>query len=138
MSEVKGALPACPICGEKAWKESTGLVVHLVRSTWCPLSVLAFDEKHWRIRSAPVVVPAVSRSADQDKASDRRGDSEWKWLPWKQVMDAIRNMTPHTWTKDFGLKYIDLRIDTRDMHILVKDRDGKQIELDRIERAVLK
>jgi len=63
--QIEGALPPCPICGEKAWKESTGIVVHLVRSTWCPLSVLAFDEKHWRIRSAPVVAPIVSGRADK-------------------------------------------------------------------------
>ncbi len=48
--EVKpanGGLPLCPICKEKAWKQPNGLVTHLVTSTWCPLSILTFEEKHW-------------------------------------------------------------------------------------------
>ncbi len=61
------------------------------------------------------------------------------WLPLKTVMDLINQMSPATWTLDWGLKYIEVRIDTRDLHCLVYDgRNHEVISLERIQIALNK
>ena len=87
------------------------------------------------------LLPLLDAAATEKTASEQRGEpgaGDWKWLPLKNILEALRKMKPNTWCWDFGLKYIDLRIDTRDMHALVKDREGNQIELERVERAATK
>jgi hypothetical protein len=62
-----------------------------------------------------------------------------EWISLKSVIDKINQMSPHTWTRDWGLKYINIRIDTRDMHCLIfSDREGEPLTLDRIQIAINK
>lgn len=42
------------------------------------------------------------------------------------------------WLCDSRLKYLSLRIDTRDGGFIVSDRDGNQIEPERVMRAAVK
>ena len=45
---------------------------------------------------------------------------------------------PHLWHMDGPLKYLTLRIDTRDGGFTLTDRDGKPIEPERVVAAALK
>lgn len=40
------------------------------------------------------------------------------------------------WGADFALKYLELRIDTRSGHFILKDRDGNRISADRVVCAI--
>lgn len=51
------------------------------------------------------------------------------WKNFKQVTDFI-NERPLNWMKHSDLKYIEIRLDTRDMGCIVKDRDGNLIDWD--------
>lgn len=43
---------------------------------------------------------------------------------------------PGFWLSDFQLKYLDIRIDTRDGGFVLKDRDGEKISPDRVVSAI--
>lgn len=58
---------------------------------------------------------------------------EIKWVPIEDALKALSNLECDSWGKDFDLKYIGLRIDTRTMDCFLTDRNGKAIDLKRIQ-----
>jgi hypothetical protein len=51
------------------------------------------------------------------------------------LVSAVQS-APTLWHRDSALKYITLRIDTRDGHFLLLDRRNKPITRERVMRAV--
>ena len=45
---------------------------------------------------------------------------------------------PLMWAYDPPLKYLELRVDMRSGHFILKDRDGNTVEPDRVIQAALK
>ena len=56
-----------------------------------------------------------------------------KWSPVKKIVELL-NRDDWSWTRNTHCKYIELRIDTRDMHCVIKDRDGNVISLKDLSR----
>jgi hypothetical protein len=60
------------------------------------------------------------------------------WVPLLEVVELLHHPNFY-WGSMGGLtnaKYLDLRIDTRDLRCIVKDRDGKPLSLDRIREGL--
>ena len=58
--------------------------------------------------------------------------------PWVPVTDvlAILNDERWSWASNAHCKYVELRIDTRDMHCCIKDRDSESITLHDLARQM--
>lgn len=56
-----------------------------------------------------------------------------RWVDVDKALAIIRDER-WTWALNARCKYITLRIDTRDGHCLIKDRDGKEITLKELSR----
>lgn len=54
-----------------------------------------------------------------------------KWIPFEERVKQIRQLLASQWNWSFTnrCKYISIKIDTRDGHAILLDRDGKAIEL---------
>ena len=50
------------------------------------------------------------------------------------IIQDIRD-TPHLWLEDTSLKYLTLRIDTRDGNFRLFDRNGKSVSIERVREA---
>lgn len=57
------------------------------------------------------------------------------WVPVADAL-AIINDPRWSWALNARCKYIELRIDTRDGHCLISDRDGKRITLKELSRQL--
>lgn len=57
------------------------------------------------------------------------------WKNLKEIM-AVLEDDNFSWTNNFDLKYIDLRIDTRDNHAVIKDRKGNVIDIETLETGI--
>lgn len=57
------------------------------------------------------------------------------WVPLSEVL-AILNDPRWTWVRNARCKYVDLRVDTRDMKCLIRDRDGLVITLHDLSRQM--
>jgi len=55
-----------------------------------------------------------------------------KWSPAQEVLDIVSN-EDWCWGRNSKCKYIDLRIDTRDGHCVIQDRNGVVISLDDVK-----
>lgn len=62
-------------------------------------------------------------------------NTEIKWVPLADVVAALGKLDYSSWTRDMDLKYIGIRVDTRDNHCFLTDREGKPIDIKRIESA---
>ena len=88
-----------------------------------------------------VVLPKLIAAEEEIARTEKRGEpaSDWKWVSLSTVIDAIKKMQPHTWTRNWDLKYIDVRIDTRDLHCIVKGGgSGEQVTIETINQAIEK
>jgi hypothetical protein len=52
-----------------------------------------------------------------------------EWLPLDTVIEKIKKIKPDNWYKFPSIKYIELRIDTRDLTCLIRNRKGKEIDI---------
>lgn len=59
----------------------------------------------------------------------------YRWVPVKDVLAIIRDPR-WSWVRNNGCKYIELRIDTRNEHCLIYDRDKNEITLKDISRQL--
>ena len=66
-----------------------------------------------------------------------------EWVPIEKVLEALGCPTPSqlsladriknwVWFKNSSCKYINLRIDTRDLHCVIFDGDNKRITLEQL------
>ena len=62
-----------------------------------------------------------------DKTNDENLD---KWIPIENVIAVLKDNWQ--WIKNPSCKYVDLRIDTRDMHCVIFDRDHNLITLNQL------
>ncbi len=56
------------------------------------------------------------------------------WIPLTQVLEVI-DAAKHgkwCWSGNSPCKYVEIRIDMRDRHCLLKDRDGKPISIEEL------
>jgi len=63
------------------------------------------------------------------------------WTPLEELMDGIREVTnDHNWrwAANMPCKYISIRIDMRDKHALLLDRDGEPITIEQLKRQAFK
>jgi hypothetical protein len=62
---------------------------------------------------------------------------EVDWIPIEKVLEIIKLSKEHKWhwgsTKGMKGKYLDLRVDMRDGHCVVKDRDGNLIDIEELK-----
>ncbi len=58
-----------------------------------------------------------------------------KWVPLRDVL-LILNDPRWSWTRNASCKYVNLRIDTRDMACVVCDRDDHPITLKELARQL--
>ena len=63
---------------------------------------------------------------------------EPKWEPIDEIYQALQEINYATWTRDFGLKYLTIQIDTRDKHCVILDRSEKRIMLDELKTRIRK
>ena len=56
-----------------------------------------------------------------------------KWYPVKDVLDVLEN-EEWMWPLNARCKYVDIRIDTRDMMCTIKDRNGEYITIEDLRR----
>lgn len=61
-----------------------------------------------------------------------------KWEHIDGVYQALQEMNHATWTRDFGLKYLTIRVDTRDNCCVILDRNENRIMLDELKRRIQK
>lgn len=63
---------------------------------------------------------------------------ENKWVDLKSVLELLYHQDFYWGVhNDFlDLKYVDLHIDTRDMHCLVKDRHGNVIDIEEMKKKL--
>ena len=57
------------------------------------------------------------------------------WAPLAEILEVIEaaKRGDWCWSRNSQCKYIELRIDMRDRHCIVKDRDGKPISIDELK-----
>ena len=59
------------------------------------------------------------------------------WIDSKPIFDIVEKSAKRdgswSWARNMQCKYIDLRIDMRDGHCILKDRDGNEIPLSKLE-----
>ena len=75
-----------------------------------------------------------------------RPKMEWKsrgptfnswWMNYRVLTDALLSVEGEPWwVSDMALKYLNLRIDTRDLGFILTDRDGTQIDPQRVLDAI--
>jgi len=58
------------------------------------------------------------------------------WNEDAAAFTRIIQDAPTFWGRDFDLKYLSLRIDTRSGHFVLSDRNGKVISPDRVLAAI--
>jgi hypothetical protein len=61
-----------------------------------------------------------------------------KWEHIDGVYQVLQEMNHATWTRDFGLKYLTIRVDTRDNCCVIFDRNEKRIMLDELKERIRK
>lgn len=73
---------------------------------------------------APVAVPA--------------GRPNSGWVPLEEVVAVVQQAQQGqwAWSRNPDCKYLDLRIDMRDGHCQLRDRNGKTISLDMLRRQL--
>lgn len=62
-------------------------------------------------------------------------DPESPWVPLSEVL-AVLNDPRWSWHRNSPCKYVELRIDTRDMRCRIGDRDGNPITLRALSRQM--
>ena len=55
-----------------------------------------------------------------------------RWNDDVALFAALLKIHPHLWLCNSKLKYLDIRIDTRTGHFTVRDRDGDEIEPEKV------
>lgn len=61
-----------------------------------------------------------------------------KWVDLNEVLEVLYHPDFY-WGADndfIDLKYLELRIDTRDLHCIVKDRNGKIVDFDEVKETL--
>lgn len=61
--------------------------------------------------------------------------SRWNDTGLLELLQAIKD-NPHFWPEDSRLKYLEVRIDTRDMGFVLWDRDRKAVTPDDVMNAI--
>ncbi len=56
------------------------------------------------------------------------------WIPFSQVIEVVNRSLKGNWNwfSNNRCKYINLRIDMRDGHCVLKDRDGQSITIEQL------
>ena len=64
--------------------------------------------------------------------------SQVKWIPIERVIEVLEKSKSGQWHWGYNskCKYIDLRIDMRDGHCVLKDRNGSLITLDELNYQI--
>lgn len=60
--------------------------------------------------------------------------SDVKWIPLDEAVEIIKEFDAG-WPHNFKFKYLSLRIDTRDNHCVMMDRDGKPVDPEDVRTA---
>jgi len=63
------------------------------------------------------------------------GRSGEKWVPVEAVLEVLRDKR-WLWTRNMACKYVNIRVDTRDMHCTLQDRHGTSITLGQLARQL--
>ncbi|HWA86306.1 MAG TPA: hypothetical protein VG710_08805 [Opitutus sp.] len=84
--------------------------------------------------------PAAMRLNEDGAASARAAGSAiplppYRWVPVADVLAIIRDKR-WSWVRNNACKYIDLRIDTRNEHCLIFDRDHREITIKDLSRQL--
>lgn len=64
------------------------------------------------------------------------------WRPLDDVLAVVGDLCPSCWGNDSPVKYLEVRIDTRDVHVLLyaasfPDEDARElVSLDRVRAAI--
>ncbi len=59
------------------------------------------------------------------------------WLNYRQLTEALLSVEGQPWwISDTELKYLNIRLDTRDLGFIITDRDGVQIDPQRVLDAI--
>ena len=58
-----------------------------------------------------------------------------KWVNLKDLLEFLTHPDFYWGSHEqfLDLKYLELRVDTRDLHCIVKDRNGKMVDLDKMK-----
>lgn len=58
-----------------------------------------------------------------------------EWFPLSKIQDVLDKVKTFewSWTKNSRCKYINVRIDMRDGHCYITDREGKEIKLEELQ-----
>ena len=98
-----------------------------------------------RAADALAAASPVPQAEDKGVGQDIRQFADCAWPtrgpdfnPWHDSVAAFAALieaNPGLWLRDMSLKYLELRIDTRDGRFIVFDRDHKRISPDRAEIA---
>ena len=59
------------------------------------------------------------------------------WYPIEEVLALLKAQQEHRWHwgTDTKLKYLTLRVDVRDGHCTIRDKDGELVDIERIRNA---
>lgn len=55
---------------------------------------------------------------------------------FKEVIEILKQITEFTWLKDSRFKYIKVCIDTRDMKVVLRDRNDEIISLKQLKEVI--
>lgn len=59
------------------------------------------------------------------------------WVPIEKVLEVVVKAKEKTWhwheSRGFRCKYIDIRIDMREGHCMIRDRNGNHITLEELQ-----
>lgn len=58
-----------------------------------------------------------------------------KWIDLKKILEVIESDYFY-WGNHSRLKYLNIRIDTRDNHAVLFDRDDKEIDLEILKKGI--
>lgn len=66
---------------------------------------------------------------------EKHGPEFNRWNGDIGLFAALIKQHPRLWLADSQLKYLDIRVDTRNGHFIIEDRDGNRIEPERVMMA---
>ncbi len=88
-------------------------------------------ERFWTVAPDEATARFCAKKALEDWKLPARESGVWNQNALVDVTNAICD-TPRMWLQNFDLKYLNLRIDTRDGSFIICDRHGKIVPLDKL------
>ena len=101
----------------------------------------------WKLDKEDFAVEAENKSDEEiiellchnkieikEELPNSQGFSPHKWIPFYKLLDTLKQMNINrwSWVGNTQCKYINLRIDMRDLHCILTDNDGKEITLEQL------